>query len=94
MDQPHLAQSAPACLPEVLVNHGGNVARGEGVEIEGVLDGENHRLAIRVSDVGCQITVGAIRLAIRHPTPDIPHLEDGAGQEMLLPVLEAQEILS
>jgi hypothetical protein len=45
VDQPDLGEASRVRGAEVIVDHGRDVARGEGVEIERILDGDRDGLA-------------------------------------------------
>ena len=46
MDEPHVAQAGGVCFIQILFYDRGDVARREGVKVEGALDGNLERLAL------------------------------------------------
>ncbi len=61
MDEPHLAQAGGVCFIQVLFDDRGDIARGEGVQIEDTFDGDPQGPALSAEGVlilHCQPVAG------------------------------------
>ena len=61
VNQTHLAKAAASALGQVLAHDVGDVSRGEGVQVEAVLDRQNYRLIERTGKILLLIRIGPAR---------------------------------
>ena len=61
VNQTYLAKAAASALGQVLAHDVGDVSRGEGVQVEAVLDRQNYRLLERTRKILLLIRIGPAR---------------------------------